>query len=408
MSVNLNAAQDLLAVSGIRLGATAARIKYAERQDLAIIVSGQKTRVAGIFTQNSFAAAPVQVCRAHLKTSASQEWALLINSGNANAATGDSGFGDAIDSCRHVSEKLGLSYEQVLPFSTGVIGERLPMQRLKDGCDVALTHLSEDNWLDVAGAIMTTDTVPKGASRRFELGGCEVTITGIAKGSGMIRPDMATMLSFVATDAVISQQCLDQLLVDAANLSFNRITVDGDTSTNDSLVFMASCEAGNSQLDDPSHKDYQIFKQELDALFLTLAQSLVRDAEGATRFVSLTVSGGRNREECLAVAYTIAESPLVKTALFAGDPNWGRFCMAIGRSGIKELDVSRISLFLDDVCIAQGGELDGQYEEANAAQVMQKKEYGIFVDLGRGAVTETIWTSDLSYEYIKINAEYRT
>ena len=418
MPVNLEPANGLLPVPGIKLATTAAGIKYADRCDLVLLFGVETTRCAGVFTQNSFAAAPVQICRMHLLAAkqipipedAGQPRALLINSGNANAATGQAGFDDALASCSRVAKLLGLKKEQVLPFSTGVIGERLPMDRMFTAIDSACgkDSLSDAQWLDAAKAIMTTDTVPKGFSRQFVLDDQQITITGIAKGAGMLRPDMATMLAFVATDALISQPCLDQLLQSACEQSFNRITVDGDTSTNDSLVLISSCAANHALIDTVSQSSYKTFKQELDSLCLDLAQSLVRDAEGATRFVSILVSGGESRKECLRVAYTIAESPLVKTALFAGDPNWGRFCMAIGRAGIGDLDVAGVSLSLGDVCVARGGELVKSYSEADASRVMQQSEYCVSVDLGRGDFSEMIWTSDLSYDYVKINAEYRT
>ncbi len=416
MPVNLAPADKLLPVPGIKLATAAAGIKYADRDDLVVLVGGPHSRCAGVFTQNSFAAAPVQICRAHLAMAnqsdavitTSSPWAFVINSGNANAATGKSGCEDALDSCTGVADLLGLERAQVLPFSTGVIGERLPMDRMLAGIKSACGNLSGTAWLKAAQAIMTTDTIPKGKSRQFELGGSTVTLTGITKGAGMLRPDMATMLAFVATDASISQSCLDQLLAAAAEQSFNRITVDGDTSTNDSLVLISSCEASHAEITSTSQIEYRAFKQQLDDLCLELAHSLVRDAEGATRFVAINVSGGDSRNECLKVAYTIAESPLVKTALFAGDPNWGRFCMAIGRAGIANLQVNGVSLSLGSLCIAQGGELIEQYCEADAAKIMQQDEYGVYIDLGRGNCSETIWTSDLSYEYIKINAEYRT
>jgi len=416
VAINLEAARDLLSVPGIKLASVAAGIKKSAGADLVVLLGGENTLCSGVFTHNSFAAAPVQICRAHLQIageaaaskSTDQPRALLINSGNANAATGTGGHGDALACCSRVAELLGLKKEQVLPFSTGVIGERLPIKHMLSGIELACEGLSGNAWVDAAMAIMTTDTVPKGFSRQFELDGKTVVLTGIAKGAGMLRPDMATMLAFVATDARISQMCLDQLLLSACEQSFNRITVDGDTSTNDSLVLISSCEARNSLINNDSQHAYQCFKRQLDGLCLDLAQSLVRDAEGATRFVSICVSAGANKEECLKVAYTIADSPLVKTALFACDPNWGRICMAIGNAGVDDLDVTGVSLFLGDVCIMRDGEQVEGYCEADACQVMQQKEYCLHVDLGRGSTSETIWTSDLSYDYVKINAEYRT
>ena len=406
MPVNLSAPDRLLPVRGFLLGTAAAGIKHEKRDDIAVLVASEGTQASGVFTQSSFKAAPVQVAQSHLRLDSAR--ALVINSGNANAATGGVGHEDAVDCCRWVAQAMGFKASQVLPFSTGVIGERLPMDRMKAGILDACGALNADAWQQAASAILTTDTLPKGISRRFHIGDSAVTITGIAKGSGMIRPNMATMLAFIGTDASISKACLDELLHTAVEASFNRITVDGDTSTNDSLMLLSSGQAANDHIERDSSEAYTVFQRELVALCEELAQGLIRDAEGATRFVTINVTGGRDRSECLKVAYTIAESPLVKTALFAGDPNWGRFCMAIGRSGITDLDVNGVSLFIGDVCVARNGMLDAGYTESEAARIMRDQEYCVRVELGRGQACETVWTSDLSYDYVKINAEYRT
>ncbi len=398
MAVNLPPAGELRAVPGIRIGTAAAGIKYRERDDLALFAFGEGATVGGIFTRNSFRAAPVTLAAERLGAARG----FVVNSGNANAATGERGLADARSSCALAAEVLGCDANEVLPFSTGVIGEFLPMDRLAEGIGQAAGALSEDAWLPAARAIMTTDTQPKGVSGRFEIGGSHVTATGIVKGSGMIRPDMATLLAFLGTDASLSADAVQALARDLGDRSFNRLTIDGDTSTNDSFVVVAT---GRSSVGD---EHYDALLAAFTPLVVDLAERTVRDGEGATKFVTVTVGGGASPEECLRVAYTVAHSPLVKTALFAGDPNWGRFCMAIGRAGVEDLDPSGVSLHLDDVCVAEGGLVAASYTEEQGASVMARDEFTVRIDLGRGKCAETVWTSDLSYEYVRINAEYRT
>jgi len=408
MAVNLAPPADLLAVPGVRLATGAAAIKAPGRDDMALLMLDAGGTCAGVFTRSAFAAPPVQIARQRL-AAADGARALIINSGNANAATGEAGLADARALCAAVAEHGGLGPEQVLPFSTGVIGERLPLARMQAQVPDLVAGLQGERWLDAARAIMTTDTVPKAASRRVDAGGRPLTLTGMAKGSGMIRPDMATMLAFIACDAPVERAAVESLVREIADASFNRITVDGDTSTNDALMLLCSAAApGPAAPLQPGSGEYAALRGALMELAVDLAQRVVRDGEGATRFITLSVEGGRNREECLAVAYTIAESPLVKTALFAGDPNWGRFCMAIGRAGVAELDPGRVALYFDDLCVARNGLLDEHYLEASAAEILARSEYRITVDLGRGTAAETVWTSDLSYEYVRINAEYRS
>ncbi|MDE0056078.1 MAG: bifunctional glutamate N-acetyltransferase/amino-acid acetyltransferase ArgJ [Gammaproteobacteria bacterium] len=398
MAVNLPPAGELSAVPGIRIGTAAAGIKYREREDLALFAFGEGSTVGGVFTRNSFRAAPITLAAERLGAARG----FVVNSGNANAATGERGLADARSSCVLAAEVLGCDANEVLPFSTGVIGEFLPMERVADGIGRAAEALSEDAWLPAARAIMTTDTQPKGVSGRFEIGGSQVTATGIVKGSGMIRPDMATLLAFLGTDASLSADAVQALARDLGDRSFNRLTIDGDTSTNDSFVVVATGRAGVGD------EHYDALLAAFTPLVVDLAERTVRDGEGATKFVTVSAEGGASSEECLRVAYTVAHSPLVKTALFAGDPNWGRFCMAIGRAGIEDLDPSGVSLHLDDVCVAEGGLVAASYTEAQGAGVMARDEFTVRIDLGRGTCAESVWTSDLSYEYVKINAEYRT
>jgi len=406
MSVNLPALAQLLPVSGVRIGTAGAAIKSAGRDDLAVLVFTPQTRVAGVFTSNSFRAPPVDIAQAHV--AAGNVRALLINSGNANAATGIEGSQDALQLCARVAGHLQISTEQVAPFSTGVIGQRLPIAKMEPAIDACVADLHEDGWLQLAKTIMTTDTAPKGESLALDLSGVQVTITGVAKGAGMIRPDMATMLAYLCCDANVSQQCLNSLVREVADASFNRITIDGDTSTNDSFILAATAAAGGAQIDDPASSGYQLLRDALCSVATVLAQRIVRDGEGATKFVTLRVGGGVDEAECLQVAYTIAESPLVKTALFASDPNWGRFCMAIGRAGVRELDQSRVSVYLNELCIVHQGRAHPAYKEEDGARVMRNEELEIRVDLGRGDAATEIWTTDLSYEYVRINAEYRS
>jgi glutamate N-acetyltransferase/amino-acid N-acetyltransferase len=406
MAVNVPPLQELLVVPGVSLGTAGAAIKRQGRDDIAVVLLHPQTRAAGVFTRSSFRAAPVILADRRLTDGRVR--ALVINSGNANAATGDPGLADAVAVCDAVAAALDVPGDSVLPFSTGVIGERLPVSRMLPAVASACGSLAPDGWEAAARAIMTTDTAPKAVSRRVRVAGKEVVITGIAKGAGMIKPDMATMLGFVCCDAAVADGCLPAMVKEVADRSFNRITVDGDTSTNDAFVVCATGCAENAPVTDVGSEGYAELRDGLAAVATELAQSIVRDGEGATRFVTVRVSGGESSAECLKVAYTVAESPLVKTAIFAGDPNWGRFCMAIGRAGIADLDTSRVAVYLDDVPIALGGLVAPQYEEAAAAGVMARQEFEVHVDLGRGSAEETVWTTDLSYEYVRINAEYRT
>jgi glutamate N-acetyltransferase/amino-acid N-acetyltransferase len=389
-------------VPGIRLGTARARIKYSDRPDLTVIEIAQGASCAAVFTQNAFCAAPVIVARRHLTTGSARF--LLINAGNANAGTGEQGIEDAVRCCKALADMTGCEVEQVLPFSTGVIGEPLPVTRIVTAIPDAVDRLSEGSWLDGARGIMTTDTVAKGCSRKITVAGGTAAMTGIAKGAGMIRPDMATLLSFIATDAVVDGAALQLCLSEAVARSFNRITVDGDTSTNDACVLMATGKSGVVINDaNLSH-----FQQCLNEVCVELAQAVIRDGEGANRFVTVRVEEGLTTAECLQVAYTIAHSPLVKTALFAGDPNWGRILAAVGRAGIDDLDIRRVQLYLHDVCIVRDGERAADYRESAGKEVMAREEILIRVMLGRGKAGESVWTTDLSYDYVRINAEYRT
>jgi glutamate N-acetyltransferase/amino-acid N-acetyltransferase len=404
MAVNLAPATDLLAVPGVRIGSACAGIKQTQRPDIALFEFAPGTQVAGVYTQSHFAAAPVLLARDRQRES--RAW--VVNSGNANAATGEVGSEDAQAVCAHAGRLLQIPATQVQPFSTGVIGERLPVARMNDGVQQAYADLREDGWLDAARAIMTTDTVPKGVSRQIAIDDTTVTITGIAKGSGMIKPNMATMLAYVACDVSVAAGVADELIHDAVAHSFNRITVDGDTSTNDCFMLACSGAADNTPVSRRDDARYPVLADAITQVATTLAQNLVRDGEGATKFVTVQVQGGRSPQDCLAVAYTLAESPLVKTALFAGDANWGRFCMAIGRAPVDELDPTRVQLWLDDVQVAKDGLMADDYSEERGAAVLAQDEFTITVDLGSGSAAETIWTTDLSYDYVRINAEYRT
>ena len=406
MAVNLPPVSELRAVPGIRIGTAAAGIKYRARDDLAVFALDPGSTVGGIFTQSSFRAAPVAVAAERLGAARG----LVVNSGNANAATGARGLADARSSCAIAADVLGCHANEVLPFSTGVIGEFLPMDRVAEGIRQAGRAFRDDAWLSAARAIMTTDTQPKGVSGRFEIGGCDVTATAICKGSGMIRPDMATLLAFLGTDASLSAEAVQALARDLGERSFNRLTIDGDTSTNDSFVVAATGYANGYAKGRAGVGDeyYDALLAAFTPLAVDLAERTVRDGEGATKFVTVTVQGGASADECLRAAYTVAHSPLVKTALFAGDPNWGRFCMAIGRAGVEALDPAGVSLHLDDVCVADGGLVARSYTEEQGAAVMARDEFTVRIDLGRGDCAETVWTSDLSYEYVRINAEYRT
>ena len=409
MPVNLVAPDpaSLHAVPGVQLGAAQAGIRKPGRFDLLLLSLVDGSSVAGVFTRNRFCAAPVQVCREHL-AGASGIRALVINTGNANAGCGADGLARARRTCTFLAGLMGLQAGQVLPFSTGVIMETLPVERIEAGLPAALAALRPDGWMDAAQAIMTTDTLPKAASRQLQIGGRTVTVTGISKGAGMIRPNMATMLGFVATDAVIAPALLQGLVHDAADASFNRITIDGDTSTNDSFMLIATHQAGHAPITGWDSEDSQALRAAVMAVAQQLAQAIVRDGEGATKFITVRVDGGRTETECRLVAYAIAHSPLVKTAFFASDPNLGRILAAVGYAGIDDLDPGLIDLYLDDVSVARQGGRDPAYQEAQGQRVMQQAEITVRVVLNRGQASTTVWTCDLSHDYVSINADYRS
>ncbi|NOX75699.1 MAG: bifunctional glutamate N-acetyltransferase/amino-acid acetyltransferase ArgJ [Gammaproteobacteria bacterium] len=396
---------ELHPVSGLRLGTACAGIKQANRPDLVVIELCEHSTVAAVFTRNAFCAAPVTVARQHLTQTLPRF--LLINTGNANAGTGQQGLADAQTCCDAVAETAGCAREQVLPFSTGVIGEALPIEPLCAGVPAAIAALAEDGWTQAASGILTTDTVPKGASRQLQIDGRTVTVTGIAKGSGMIRPDMATMLAYVATDASLPSELLQTCLDTAVAGSFNRISVDGDTSTNDACLLMAT---GRSDIvvGDADSEAFAALCDAVSDVCEQLALAIVRDGEGATKLITVEVSEGRDEAECLQVAYTIAHSPLVKTAFFASDPNWGRILAAVGRAGVTELDLDAVRLYLDDVCLVRHGGRDPDYREQAGQAVMDRDEIIVRVMLARGEAYARVWTCDLSYDYVRINAEYRT
>ena len=413
MPVNLVAtpAADLLPVPGVRWGITEAGIRKANRKDLAVLLLDEGASVGAVFTQNRFCAAPVQICRAHLATNKGQNFgirAMVINTGNANAGTGQDGLTRAQATCIALARELNVSPEQILPFSTGVIMEPLPYARIEAGLPAAIDNAKLDNWAQAAEAIMTTDTVAKAFSARITLGGVPVIITGISKGAGMIRPNMATMLGFMATDACISQSIMGQLAHELAEGSFNRVTVDGDTSTNDSFVVVASNQAKHAPITALNSPEGQALRLAMMGIAKQLAQAIVRDGEGATKFITITVEGGKTGDECRKVAYAIAHSPLVKTAFFASDPNLGRILAAVGYAGVDDLDQTKIDLYLDDVLVAKNGGRHADYVEADGQRVMKQSEIAVRVVLGRGAETDTVWTCDLSYDYVKINADYRS
>lgn len=405
MPVGLGPLPTLYPVPGLRLGIASAGIKKAGRKDVVVMEAAPGSHMAGVFTTNAFCAAPVTLCKQHMGNAPRY---LLINTGNANAGTGKPGMQAAQRTCDALANLTQVEPGQILPFSTGVIGELLPADKIIAVLPQALGDLAEDNWSVAAEGIMTTDTLPKGVSRQISLAGQMVTITGISKGAGMIRPNMATMLGYVATDARVSQPALQHMLRQAADLSFNRITIDGDTSTNDSCILIATGQAQMDEINDLTSSEYAQLASAVNAVMLELAQAIVRDGEGATKFVTVQVNGGGNRDECLDVAYAIAHSPLIKTALFASDPNWGRILAAVGYAGVPNLDVERIDVYLDDVCITRNGGRAADYTEEQGARIMAQAEITIRIELGRGKVSETIWTTDLSHEYVRINAEYRT
>ncbi|MES2955080.1 MAG: bifunctional glutamate N-acetyltransferase/amino-acid acetyltransferase ArgJ [Pseudomonadota bacterium] len=413
MAVNLLAtpAADLYPVPGVRWGITEAGIRKAGRKDLSVLLLDEGACVGAVFTQNRFCAAPVQICREHLAKNGGKSLgirAMLINTGNANAGTGAEGLNRAQASCIALARELNIAPEQILPFSTGVIMEPLPHDRIAAGLPAAVADAHEGHWGQAAEAIMTTDTVAKAFSSRITLGGASVTITGIAKGAGMIRPNMATMLGFLATDACVAQGLMAQLATELAEGSFNRVTVDGDTSTNDSFVVMATNRAKHAPITSLDSPDGQALKAAMLAVARQLAQAIVRDGEGATKFITVQVEGGKTTAECRLVAYAIAHSPLVKTAFFASDPNLGRILAAVGYAGIADLDQTRIDLYLDDVLVAKNGGRHVGYVEADGQRVMKQSEITVRVSLGRGEAVDTVWTCDLSYDYVKINADYRS
>jgi len=409
MPVNLQAPvpEQLHPVAGVRLGIAEAGVRKAHRKDLVVIELAEGSAVAGVFTQNRYCAAPVQVCREHLAAGAAVR-ALVINTGNANAGTGADGLARARRTAAALAAQVGVQPQQVLPFSTGVIMETLPVERIEAGLPAALADLSASNWGRAAEGIMTTDTLPKAASRQVQIGGKTVTVTGISKGAGMIRPNMATMLGFVATDAVIAPALLQPLVKAAADASFNRITIDGDTSTNDSFVLIATRQAGHAEITALDSAEGQALQAAVFAVAQQLAQAIVRDGEGATKFITVQIEGGRTEAECQLAAYAIAHSPLVKTAFFASDPNLGRILAAVGYAGIADLDQTRIEMFLDDVHVVTQGGRNPAYREEDGQRVMKQAEITVRVHLGRGTASATVWTCDLSHDYVSINADYRS
>lgn len=407
MAVGDVAIPHMHVVKGLKIGSTEAHVRYQNRRDLVVFEFASGTHVAGIFTQNAFCAAPVLLSKKHLKQTTGIRY-LVINTGNANAGTGQTGLHNALKISQAVADATGVSVDQVLPFSTGVIGEQLPVERICHAIPSAINTLDENSWLDAASGIMTTDTIPKGASEQFDLDGITYTLTGISKGAGMIRPNMATMLGFVVTDLPIHPDLVQSLLKTAADQSFNRITIDGDTSTNDSCIFAATGQAGGVQIETADDPRYAMIEEKLNTVMKRLAQLIVRDGEGATKFIAVHVKGGKTTDECCNVAYSIAHSPLVKTALFASDPNWGRILCAIGYADIQNLDVERVQVWLDEVQICEDGGASVHYTEAAGKAVMSKPEINIYVDLGRGDARDTVYTCDLSYDYVKINADYRS
>ncbi|WP_222910971.1 bifunctional glutamate N-acetyltransferase/amino-acid acetyltransferase ArgJ [Pseudomonas sp. DNDY-54] len=405
MAVGLGPLPTLHPVPGFELGIASAGIKRPGRKDVVVMRCAEGSTVAGVFTLNAFCAAPVVLAKQRAQGAVRY---FLTNTGNANAGTGEPGMQTAMRSCASLASLAGVAEQAILPFSTGVIGEPLPVEKIEAALPAALADLDENHWAEAATGIMTTDTLPKGASRQFEHQGVTVTVTGISKGAGMIRPNMATMLGYIATDAKVSQVVLQDLVRDAANKSFNRITIDGDTSTNDCCMLVATGKAALPEVTEAKGELFTKLKQAVFEVSMDVAQSIVRDGEGATKFVTVVVNGGANYQECLDVGYAVAHSPLIKTALFASDPNWGRILAAVGRAGVPDLDVSKIDVYLGGVCIAAKGGRSSSYTEDQGAAVMAKEEIEIRIELGRGSCSETIWTTDLSHEYVRINAEYRT
>lgn len=406
MAVGLESPENLLAVNGVQLAVVASEMRYSGRDDLVLMVFDDGANTAGVFTQNRYCAAPVTLAKKHIVHQKTK--ALLINAGNANAGTGKQGYLDALACCERVAEKLGCDTEQVLPFSTGVIGMPLPMDKFIAGIDLAVDQQGEMDWLTAAKAIMTTDTVAKGFSEQLELDGNTVTVTGIAKGSGMICPNMATMLSYIVTDASVSAELLQTLVSDAAQKSFNRITVDGDTSTNDALTLTATGKVGDKEL---TKQDSQLVKKlaiAINSVAVKLAKAIIRDGEGATKFVEINVAGASSQSDCETVAYTVAHSPLVKTALFASDPNWGRILAAVGRAPIKHLNIVKVNISVNGVAIIESGEPSPSYTEELGQQAFNKENIVMDIILGDSQENYRIWTNDLSHDYVSINADYRS
>ena len=406
MSVGLKHPQSLVKIKGIRLSASSAKIYREKRDDIALIEITDGSVTSAAFTQNRFCAAPVQISKNHL--SKSKPRYCLINAGNANAGTGEDGLSNSKAICRELAKITNCNENEILPFSTGVIGEDLPVEKINKVLPQLVKNLSEDCWVNVAKSIMTTDTIPKAVSSQISIANSTVSITGIAKGSGMIKPDMATMLSFVATDANVTKDALDKIRDHALFKSFNRITIDGDTSTNDSFLLISTCAIDAPIIDKKDSKEFKILENEIIKVCRELAQAIVRDGEGATKFISIQVDEGIDSSECLSVAYKVAESLLVKTAFTASDPNWGRIIAAIGNSNIRDLDIHKIDVYIDDICIVNNGERSKTYSEDKGKKVMKQNEIILRINLRRGTFSEEIWTTDLSYEYIKINAEYRS
>ena len=406
MSVGLKYPQSLIKIKGIRLSASSAKIYRKKRDDIALIEITDGSVTSAAFTQNRFCAAPVQISKNHL--SKSKPRYCLINAGNANAGTGEDGLSNSKAICRELAKIINCNENEILLFSTGVIGEDLPVEKINKVLPQLVKNLSEDCWVNVAKSIMTTDTIPKAVSSQISIANSTVSITGIAKGSGMIKPDMATMLSFVATDANITKDALDKIRDHALFKSFNRITIDGDTSTNDSFLLISTCAIDAPIIDKKDSKEFKILENEIIKVCRELAQAIVRDGEGATKFISIQVDEGIDSSECLSVAYKVAESLLVKTAFTASDPNWGRIIAAIGNSNIRDLDIHKIDVYIEDICIVNNGERSKTYSEDKGKKVMRQNEIILRINLRRGTFSEEIWTTDLSYEYIKINAEYRS
>jgi glutamate N-acetyltransferase / amino-acid N-acetyltransferase len=406
MAVGSGVLPVLHPVAGFGLGIASAGIKKPGRLDLVVMQLAAGSSVAAVFTRNAFCAAPVQVAKQHVQAGGTRY--LLINTGNANAGTGPGGLQNAHTTCEQLAQLTQTAPQAILPFSTGVIGEPLPVDKIVGALPSALADLAEDNWLKAAQGIMTTDTRPKAASLKIDLDGKSVAITGISKGAGMIKPNMATMLGYVATDAAVQPAALQLMIDRAVNRSFNRITIDGDTSTNDSCILVATGSAGNAAIDGEGHPLFATLYAAIEQVFVELAHAIIRDGEGATKFVAVDVQGGANEADCLQVAYAVAESPLVKTALFASDPNWGRILAAIGRAGVEQLDVNLISVRINGVLIAEQGGRSPSYTEQQGAAAMAPEEITIAIELGRGGARTTVWTTDLSHDYVTINAEYRT